>query len=121
MQPNLFDETPAHCKSQLAAPANQPASTSSPDTSSAAATATLPKLGGCYRAFLDALASLGKPSTAHEIAARAEAISLTPAMRETYRKRAAELVASGKIAKDGTRPCEITGFSAATYRLTQSS
>lgn len=112
MQNQLFDAgntLPEHCQSKLSKP-SQP-------TSNEAAQATIPKLGGCYRAFVEALGALGKSSTAHEIAARAESTSPTPAMRETYRKRAAELVRQNKIAEDGRRTCEITGFSAKTYKL----
>jgi hypothetical protein len=53
--------------------------------------------------------------TANEAAARC--VTLHGGERETYRKRADELVRSGEIEIGGSRACQQTGKRATTYRV----
>lgn len=63
--------------------------------------------------FLRGLKSLGRPSTANEIARN----GAERRMIETVRKRAKELVKSGHVREAGKRKCIFTGKSATTYEL----
>lgn len=121
MQKSLFDaghELPPHCQSAVNQSKPEPlARRSDPPTSHDAAADIQAKLSGCKAQFVAALQRLGEPSTAHEIAAAAESSASSPAMRETYRKRAAELVKAGAILTSGERACKITGKTATVYKL----
>ena len=91
-----------------------------PATSQAAAVEVRPQLGDCQAKFLDGLehliASTGQPATAAEVAEFC--YTFNPSKnRESYRKRAGELVKSGRISACGARRCRITGKLATTYRL----
>ena len=81
-------------------------------TSSEAAAWIVPQLADCQLRFISALATLGQPATAVEVAHAADA---THGGRETIRKRAAELLHAGVIRESGRRPCQITKATARTF------
>jgi hypothetical protein len=106
-QANLFDtgdKLPAHCQSQLARASDPPTS------QQAAGELAGSKLGHCQQKFVNALASLGKPSTAAEIAELAYIQDSS-----SNRERAGELVRAGKIFEHPPRRCDVTGKQATRY------
>lgn len=83
-----------------------------PLTSTQSACAVVPFLADYQARFVIALRQLRLPSTANEIASKADD---TQAGRESIRKRAAELVRSGAIREVGRRTCRVTGASARVF------
>jgi hypothetical protein len=103
----LFDGMPEHCL---------PARNTDPATSHIAAEEVSQKLSHCQRTFVAALAALGSPATAYEIATAANARDPSSSV-ETYRKRATECVRAERIKDYGRRECRVTGKQATTYAL----
>jgi len=91
------------------------ARSSDPETSQLAAEHIKPSLTRLRRMFLQSLVELGQ-STANEAAWHATG---DHTLRESIRKRAAELVKSGEIEIVGKRQCKVTGVAANVYRVTE--
>jgi hypothetical protein len=79
-----------------------------PVTSRQAAEEVRPKIGQLQQAFLAALAAIGKPATANEVAAKAVAMGLA-GNAESVRKRAAEVERAGMVKVIGIQRCGVTG------------
>lgn len=83
---------------------------SDPQPSRIAAVEIEPQLSGRRAEFVRCLKSIGRPSTANEIAAMAES-----RIRESVRKRAAECVRLWFVKEVDERACEVTGKLATVY------
>jgi hypothetical protein len=92
-----------------------------PPASQASAKEIEPKIAGLVREFIDALGGLGVASTAAEIARAAVDRSGRAHPAETYRKRAAEAVKTGRVERLAvvTRTCKVTGKKAHLYQIVQ--
>ena len=91
-----------------------------PKTSQIAAAEIEPKLNRLQQEFFDTLSQSSLPMTSNEVAA--EIVSETfmrscQASRESFRKRAGELVALGRIEVCDKRKCKVTGKLAQVYRI----
>lgn len=82
-------------------------------TSIAGARSIEPQLSTLQAQFLSMLEQLG-PSTSNEVAA---ACSDNFARRNTIRRRASDLIASGHIIEVGSRICSISGRNATVYEV----
>jgi hypothetical protein len=91
---------------------------SDPITSQQSAAETEKKLGPLHELFLQCLITLGRPSTANEVAELCSSINGKTC--ETNRKRAGELaseVYGRRIVVDGSRRCDVTGKPCRTFKL----
>jgi len=84
-----------------------------PQTSHQAAAEVGDKLPALRGLFLDVLRKSTQPMTAAEVGHAMDG----KANAESIRKRAHELVRLGLIVKDKTRPCNVTGKNARTYKI----
>ena len=90
------------------------------ETSQIAAAEIEPKLHRLQQEFFDTLSKSSLPMTSNEVAAEivSEAFMRAyQASRESFRKRAGELVALGRIEVCGKRKCKVTGKLAQVYRI----
>jgi hypothetical protein len=86
---------------------HQLARQSDPVTSRVAAEEIKPKVSQLQQAFLAALAAIGKPATANEVAAKAVAMGLA-GNAESVRKRSAEVERAGMVRMAGIKRCNVT-------------
>ena len=89
-----------------------------PETSKQGAAGIQKQLGGMHHTFLRCLRELG-PSTSNEVAERCTA---NFAKRNTYRRRASDLISyrffgGPKIRIVGTRVCKVSGKNATVYEV----
>ena len=84
-----------------------------PSTSHLAAEHIRPSLSRLRRMFLETLARIG-PATANEVA---WAATEDHTLRESIRKRAAEVVKTGEARIVAKRSCKVTGMMANVYEL----
>ena len=87
-----------------------------PVTSQQASVEIKPKIGQLQAAFLAALAAIGKPATANEVAAKAVAMGLA-GNAESVRKRAAEVERAGMVRVAGIQRCSVTGKLAEGWKV----
>ncbi len=96
----------------------RPARKRDPETSQIAAAEIEQKLNVLQQEFVSRLSKALLPMTANEVAA--DIVDRTWSQRasaESFRKRAGELVALGRIEVCGKRKCNVTGKLARVYRV----